>query len=276
MMDCKKALEEAEGDEEKAAEILRKKGVLKAAKRADKIVAEGLTCVKTIGKDTIIAEINSETDFVAKNETFKKLSEEIMEFLLVKKPSSAEDALNAVMDSGSSLQDFINSAAATIGEKISLRRFVILEKGDNEALGSYVHMGGKITAIVLLSGTADDDLAKEIAMHAAAANPKYIERSDVSSEILDKEKEIYTEQLKQQGKPENIIENIIKGKMNKFYGEICLPEQPFIKDEEKTVQKFLSEKGADIKIKKFVRYELGEGIEKKKPDYAAEVAEQMK
>jgi elongation factor Ts len=151
-----------------------------------------------------------------------------------------------------------------------------LEKTANDAFGAYVHMGGKISVLVVLSGVKDEDLARDVAMHVAASNPKYIRREEVPTEVLEKEKEIYSEQLKQQGKPANIIENILKGKIDKFYGEVCLLEQPFIKDEEQKVGRYIESKTPGAKVEKVVRFELGEGMEKKSCDFAAEVAEQMK
>jgi len=274
MMDCKKAMEEAGGDMEAAAEILRKKGVIKAAKRGDKIAAEGLVQVKTRGNIGVILEVNSETDFVAKNEEFKKMVDEIAEFLLDKKPASLENAL-AEKIGDTTLTDYINNAIAKIGEKITLRRFSILEKGDNGVFGPYLHMGGKIAILSILNNTTDENLARDISMQVAAAFPKFLNREMVDTKTLNKEKEIYAEQLRAQGKPENIIENILKGKMDKFYSEVCLLEQPFIKDEEKNITAYLAEKGADIKVEKFVRFELGEGLAKKTNDFASEVAQQM-
>ncbi|HRY36535.1 MAG TPA: translation elongation factor Ts [Candidatus Magasanikbacteria bacterium] len=274
MMDCKKALEEANGDMDAAAEILRKKGIVKAAKRGDKIAAEGLVAVKTQGNIGVVLEVNSETDFVAKNDDFKKMVDEIADFLLVKKPSSLEDALNGTIGN-ITLNEFISNAVAKIGEKISFRRFAILEKGDKDVFGPYLHMGGKIAVLSMLKNTDDEALARDISMQAAAANPKFLNREMVDVETLNKEKEIYAEQLRAQGKPENIIENILKGKMDKFYSEVCLLEQPFIKDEEKSITAYLAGKGTDIKVETFVRYELGEGLAKKTNDFAAEVAEQM-
>lgn len=276
MMDCKKALDEANGDLEKSAEILRKKGIIKAAKRADKIAAEGLTNVVVKDDTAVVVEINSETDFVAKNDHFKKLVDELTDYLVTNKPANLESALAGAMSTGVTVQDYINNATASIGEKISLRRFAIFEKTGNQAFGAYIHMGGKISVLLTLEGSTDADLAREVAMHVAASNPKYVKRDEVPTEALDKEREIFSVQLKQQGKPENIIENILKGKIEKYYGEVCLLEQPFIKDEDKTVQKFLDEKGAGITVTKMVRFELGEGIEKKVCDFASEVAEQLK
>lgn len=276
MMDCKKALDEAGGDMEKAAEILRKKGIMKAAKREGKIAAEGLTNVAVSGNFGVVLELNSETDFVAKNDNFKKLLEEITSQLLNSRPANLEEAQGVAMPDGQKLSEYLTTAAATIGEKISLRRFAVMEKNDTEAFGAYIHMGGKISVLAVLTGTTDAELGREVAMHIAAANPKYVKREEVPTDILDKEREIYSEQLKAQGKPANIIENILKGKVDKYYGEVCLLEQAYIKDEEKTVQKFLDSKGAGITVVKMARFELGEGIEKKSNDFAAEVAEQLK
>lgn len=268
MMDCKKALDEAAGDMEKASEILRKKGIIKAAKRSDKIAAEGLTAIKVAGNVAAIIEVNAETDFVAKSDAFMNLINLIVDSAVVEKPATAEEAM-AKPD----LQDKFNEAVTKIGEKIKLRRLQVVEAGEGEIIGSYVHMGGKISVLVKMTG-GNESLAKDIAMHIAGANPKYLNRELVDPTLLAKEIEIASEQLRAQKKPENIIENIVKGKMDKFYSEICLLEQPFVKDEEKTVGKLAEEAGAQVKA--FWRYELGEGIEKKQCDFAAEVAEQMK
>lgn len=270
MMDCKKAMEEANGDMEMAAELLRKKGVIKAAKRADKVAAEGTTNVKVAGNTAVVLEINSETDFVANGEDFKKLVSEITDDLLTKKPAD----LSAALSGG--IEEKINALVAKIGEKISLRRFALVEKTDADAFGAYIHMGGKISVLTVLTGTTDENLAREVAMHAAAAYPKYLNRSEVPSEIVEKEKEIAAEQLKAQNKPANVMEGILKGKMEKFYGEMCLVEQPFIKDEEKTVEKFVAAAASGAVVSKYFRFELGEGMEKKGCDFAAEVAEQLK
>jgi len=270
MMDCKAALEEAGGDQDKAAEILRKKGVVKAAKRADKIAAEGTTAVKVDGNTGVVVEINCETDFAAGSDDFKKLVNEIVTDLLTKKPANLEAAIT------SGIGDKIAIVVGKIGEKITLRRFAVVEKSDSEAFGDYLHMGGKISVLTVLIGTTDSALAREVGMHAAAAFPRYLNRTEVPAEILDKEKEIASAQLKAQNKPANIIENILKGKVEKFYTEVCLVDQPYIKDEEKSVAKFLESKGAGISVKQYVRYELGEGVEKQTKNFADEVAEQMK
>lgn len=273
MMDCKNALEEAAGDVDKAADILRKKGVIKAAKRAGKIASEGTINVEVDGNAAVVAEINSETDFVAKNDDFKQMVEKLTNHLLANKSDSVEQSLGQVMagESGT-VQDYLTSTTAKIGEKISLRRFVVLEKSDNDVFGTYIHMGGKIGVAVILQGSRDQTLAKDIAMHAAAAAPKYLVREAVPAEVIDQEKEVYTAQLKNEGKPENIIANILNGKLNKFYSEVCLVDQLFIKDDKKKVSELLP---AGVKIKEFVRYELGEGIDNKTGDFAAEVQKQM-
>lgn len=266
MMDCKKAMDEAEGDMEKAGEILRKKGIVKAAKRTDKIAAEGTTQVKVNGNTAVVLEVNSETDFVAQNEDFKKLVNELTDNLLENKPASMEEAMSPVVT------EKINNLTAKIGEKIVLRRFAVVEKTDADAFGAYSHLGGKISVLILLKNSTDSVLAGDIAMHAAATYPKCISREEVAPEIVAKEKEIYTEQLKQQGKPEAAIEKILVGKLDKFYSEICLLEQPFIKDEEKTIKKLL---GADVTIARMERFELGEGLTKAGCDFASEVEAQL-
>jgi len=275
MMECQKALEEANGDLEQAAEILRKKGVIKAAKRADKVAAEGLTNVKVSGNTAVVVEVNSETDFVARNEDFRKVVEKITDHLLANKPQTPDQALAQTID-GATLRDYINKMIATIGEKISLRRFEVVEKTDGDAFGAYIHMGGKISALTLIANTNNEALARDIAMHAAAANPRFLNRDEVPPEVFDKEKEIASEQLRAQGKPENIIENIIKGKMEKFYSEACLVEQAYIKDEEKKVAQVVGFTAPGAKVTKYLRYELGEGIEKKGNDFASEVEAQLK
>ena len=264
MMDCKKALEEANGDQDKAAEILRKKGIVKAAKRAEKIAAEGLTSVKISNDTAVIAEVNAETDFAAKSDDFKNLVVVTVDTLLAEKPATLEAA-------AASLQGKFSEATAKIGEKMTLRRFKVVQKNSGENFGAYIHMAGKISTLVLLTG-GDENLAREVAMHVAAANPKYLNRELVDAEVLNKEIEIASEQLRAQKKPENIIANIVKGKMDKFYGEVCLIEQPFVKDEEKTIGALVSAAGASVK--EFYRFELGEGIEKKSCDFAAEVEAQ--
>ena len=270
MMDCKGALEEAGGDMDKAAEILRKKGIVKAAKRADKIAAEGKIAafVSPDNKFGAVVEVNSETDFVAKSDDFSNFANAVAEAIAQNNPADIE-ALNSVtLSTGKTVTDAISELTVKIGEKISVRRFTRYESG---VVVAYLH-GAKIGVLVEMEG-GDAALGNDVAMQIAAANPKSVDRDGVDATLVEKEKEIYAEQLRQQGKPENIIENILKGKMDKFYGEVCLLEQPFIKNEEMTIKQLADQKGA--KILAFTRYELGEGIEKKEKDFAAEVAEQM-
>ncbi len=270
MMDCKNALEEAGGDQEKAADLLRKKGVLKTAKRADKVAADGkvVVVVHSDQKTGAIAEVNSETDFVAKSDDFIKFSKDVVDAILANNPADLEALEKVKLSSGKTVSETISELTLKIGEKIGVRRFARFSTDGLVAM--YLH-GAKIGVLVEVD-CKDHSLALEVAMHIAAANPKCLNRDQVDQAEVAKEKAIYAEQLK--GKPANIMENILKGKLEKFYGEICLLEQPFIKDEDTTVGK-LAEK-AKCQIKRFVRYELGEGIEKVTKDFAVEVAEQLK
>ena len=270
MMDCKNALEEAGGDQEKAADLLRKKGVLKTAKRADKVAADGkvVVVVHSDQKTGAIAEVNSETDFVAKSDDFIKFSKDVVDAILANNPADLKALEKVKLSSGKTVSETISELTLKIGEKIGVRRFARFSTDGLVAM--YLH-GAKIGVLVEVD-CKDHSLALEVAMHIAAANPKCLNRDQVDQAEVAKEKAIYAEQLK--GKPANIMENILKGKLEKFYGEICLLEQPFIKDEDTTVGK-LAEK-AKCQIKRFVRYELGEGIEKVTKDFAVEVAEQLK
>lgn len=271
MMDCKNALEEAGGDNEKAADLLRKKGIVKAAKRADKIAAEGkiISAVSADHQKGVVVEINSETDFVADSEDFSAFSQMVADGILADVPADLAALGNVKLSSGKTVNETVSELTLKIGEKISVRRFAAFS---GEVVAVYLH-GGKIGTMVELRG-GDAALALEVAMHIAASNPKYLKREEVGATEIEKEKAVYAEQLKVQNKPANIIENILKGKLEKFYGEICLLEQPFIKDEDKTVGKLVAEKKAEIV--RFARFELGEGIEKVTKDFAAEVAEQLK
>lgn len=271
MMDCKNALEEAGGDMEKAADILRKKGIVKAAKRADKVASEGKVAsyITPDAKIGAIVEINSETDFASKSEDFVAFASAVAETIVKDNPADVTALSVLVLSTGKTIADAISDLTIKIGEKINIRRFVRYES--TGTVVSYLH-GAKIGILVDMEG-GDKELGMDIAMQIAAANPKSVGREGVDATLIEKEREIFAEQLRQQGKPENIIENILKGKMDKFYGEVCLLEQPFIKNEEITIKKLVEDKGA--KVNRFVRYELGEGIEKQEKDFAAEVAEQM-
>lgn len=273
MMDCKKALTENDGDMEKAIDWLRQKGMAQAAKKADRIAAEGLTAIEIDGNSAVIAEVNAETDFVAKNENFKTLLNDIVKFLLAKKPSSVEAALAEKMNDEQTLEAFLNDAIAKIGEKISLRRFTVIEKSDNEVFGAYLHMGGKIAVLNVIDGS-DEETAKDIAMHIAAVNPKYVDRNDVPEEEVEREKEVLKQQALNEGKPENIVEKMVTGRLNKYFEEICLLDQPFVKDSDQKVSKYLKSKGGTIST--FIRYEVGEGIERREENFAEEVMSQMK
>ncbi|AIZ60191.1 elongation factor Ts [Bacillus safensis FO-36b] len=274
MMDCKKALTETDGDIEKAIDLLREKGIAKAAKKADRIAAEGLTLIKTDGNTGVILEVNSETDFVAKNEGFQALLNELADHLLAAKPATIEEAHASKMENGSTVEEHITSAIAKIGEKITLRRFSVITKEDNAAFGSYLHMGGRIGVLAVLNGTTDEELARDIAMHVAAVNPKYISRDQVSEEEANREREVLTQQALQEGKPENIVAKMVEGRLNKFFEEICLLDQAFVKNPDEKVKQVVAAKNATVQT--YVRYEVGEGIEKRQDNFAEEVMSQVK
>jgi len=275
MMDCKKALTETDGNMDEAIDVLRKSGAAKAAKKADRIAAEGTTFIKAAGNKAVLIELNCETDFVTKNETFQKLTEDIADHILEQEPTNLTEAMQqTVIDKDQTLEEYINSVVAKIGEKITLRRFALLSKTDADAFGTYLHMGGRIGALTVLEGTTDEDVAKDIAMHVAAVNPSYIKREDVNEEEVKREREILKEQALNEGKPAKIVEKMVEGRLGKFFEGICLLEQEFVKDPDMKVQKFVESKNASIKD--FVRYEVGEGIEKKTEDFAEEVMSQMK
>jgi elongation factor Ts len=274
MMDCKKALTETNGDMDQAIDYLREKGIAKAAKKADRIAAEGSTLVKVNGNEAVILEVNSETDFVAKNEGFKELINGLADFLLTKKPADVDAALAETMDNGTNVGDYINSAIAKIGEKITLRRFTIVSKTDNDAFGAYLHMGGRIGVLTLLEGTTNEDAAKDVAMHIAAVNPKYVSRDQVSAEEAEHERKILTEQALNEGKPENIVAKMVEGRLGKYFEDICLLDQSFVKDPDQKVKQFVESKGGSVKT--FIRYEVGEGIEKRQDNFAEEVMSQVK
>ena len=270
MMDCKKALVETNGDEKAAADWLREKGIAKAAKKSGRVAAEGAVAayVSNDGKVGVLVEVNCETDFAANNENFRALEKEVAEHIAKTAPKDI-DALNASKIGGKTVETLVTEATATIGEKISIRRFVRYEtKG---SIASYIHMGGKIGVLVELDG-GDNQLGKDIAMQVAASSPLAVDRTGVASEDLEHEKEVLRKQALEEGKPEKIVEKMVEGRINKFYKEVCLIEQIFVKDNEKTVKDVLGK----VKVLQFTRYQLGEGIEKKETDFAAEVAAQIK
>ncbi|MFB4167467.1 translation elongation factor Ts [Virgibacillus sp. JSM 102003] len=275
MMDCKKALQETDGDIDKAMDFLREKGVAKAAKKADRVAAEGLTHIEIDNNSAVLLEVNCETDFVTKNDQFKQLLSELGKHIVKQKPETVEEALQQKLHGeGEKVETYLNSIVATIGEKISLRRFSLLNKTDKDAFGAYLHMGGSIGVLSLLEGTTDDDVAKDIAMHAAAVSPRYVSRDAVSEEEVSRERELLKTQALNEGKPENIVEKMVEGRLGKFFEEICLLEQNFVKDPDQKVKKYVADKGATVKT--FVRYEVGEGMEKREDNFAEEVASQMK
>ncbi|MFO1445937.1 elongation factor Ts [Bacillus sp. Bva_UNVM-123] len=274
MMDCKKALQETNGDMEKAIDFLREKGIAKAAKKGDRIAAEGLTSVKVDGNEAVILEVNSETDFVAKNEGFQTLVKELEDHLLSNKPASVEDAMGQTMANGTTVETYINSAIAKIGEKLTLRRFEIKTKTDNDAFGAYLHMGGRIGVLTVIEGSTDSEAAKDVAMHVAALNPKYVSRDQVSAEEVEREREVLTQQALNEGKPENIVAKMVEGRLSKYFEDVCVNDQPFVKNPDQKVGKFVESKGG--KIREFVRFEVGEGIEKREDNFAEEVMSQVK
>ncbi|SES75930.1 translation elongation factor Ts (EF-Ts) [Oceanobacillus limi] len=275
MMDCKKALTETDGDLDQAIDYLREKGIAKAAKKADRIAAEGSTYIEVEGNTAAILEVNCETDFVTKNDQFKNLLSDLGKHLVNQKPTTVEEALQQPLHGdGDTVETYINSAIAKIGEKISLRRFTVLTKTDNDSFGAYLHMGGRIGVLTLLEGTTDESVAKDVAMHAAAVNPKYVSRDAVSEEEVAHEREVLKTQALNEGKPENIVEKMVEGRLGKFFEEICLLEQNFVKDPDQKVKKFVADKGATVNT--FVRYEVGEGMEKREENFAEEVMSQVK
>ena len=260
MMDCKKALEETNGDMEKAIDYLREKGISKAEKKADRIAAEGLSNIYIKDNKAVIVEVNCETDFVAKNNEFKELVDKIGNALLDNDVKSMEEALNVKLED-KTINDLIVNETATIGEKLSFRRFDIVVKNDTEVFGSYLHMGGKISSLVVLNGT-NTDIAKDVAMQSAAMRPSYVFIKDVPEDVVAHEKEVLTEQAINEGKPEEIAKKMVDGRLNKFYKEICLNEQPFIKD-------------SDVTIKDYLKKNDMERMEKRNDNFADEVMSQI-
>ncbi|HCX3192983.1 TPA: elongation factor Ts [Staphylococcus aureus] len=274
MMDCKKALTETDGDIDKAIDYLREKGIAKAAKKADRIAAEGLVHVETKGNDAVIVEINSETDFVARNEGFQELVKEIANQVLDTKAETVEALMETTSPNGKSVDERIKEAISTIGEKLSVRRFAIRTKTDNDAFGAYLHMGGRIGVLTVVEGSTDEEAARDVAMHIAAINPKYVSSEQVSEEEINHEREVLKQQALNEGKPENIVEKMVEGRLRKYLQEICAVDQDFVKNPDVTVEAFLKTKGG--KLVDFVRYEVGEGMEKREENFADEVKGQMK
>ncbi len=273
MMDCKKALTEVNGDIDAAVDFLREKGLSSAAKKADRIAAEGTAYIEVAGNEAVILEVNAETDYVVKNEAFQALVKELADHLLQTKPATIEEAHDSKMENGLTVADHISSAIAKIGEKITLRRFEIREKTDNDAFGPYLHMGGSIGVLVVLEGSTDENAAKDIAMHVAALNPKYVSRDEVPADEVEREKKVLTEQALNEGKPENIVAKMVEGRIGKYFEEICVLDQPFVKDGDQKVRDFVKSTGGTLK--EFIRYGVGEGIEKREENFADEVMSQV-
>ena len=271
LSDCKKALEATNGNKEEAINWLREKGIAKAAKKSDRIAAEGIAAILVKGNDAAIIEVNSETDFVAKNDTFKALVNEILETIINSNAKTMEEVLELKTSEGT-VNDLIISKTATIGEKLSLRRFERITKKDNETFGSYIHMGGRIAVLTVVSDVTEE-VAKDISMHAAAMKPLYVTKEEVPAEEIEKERVVLKEQAMNEGKPAEIAEKMVEGRIRKYYEEICLEEQAFVKEPSMSVGKYASNNGG--KIVSMTRYEVGEGIEKKEENFAEEVAKQI-
>lgn len=271
MLDCKKALTETNGNMEEAVTWLREKGISKAAKKQTRIAAEGLALAKVEGNKAVIVEVNSETDFVAKNPEFTGLVNDIATAILGSNVSTVEEA-NKLEVNGTSIENMIVEKTATIGEKLSFRRFELVEKQDNQVFGTYSHMGGKIVTLAVLEGT-DAEVAKDVAMQIAAMRPLYLDKDSVPSERVEKERAILTEQAENEGLDANKLPMIVNGRLNKFYEEVCLLDQGFVKENKIKVSKYVESKG--MKVLSFVRYEVGEGMEKREENFADEVAKQI-
>lgn len=283
MMDCKKALVECDGDMEKAMDFLREKSLAASAKKASRIAAEGLVSsyISEDGKTGVIVEMNCETDFVAKNDAFKNLIADIAKHIAKKQPATVEELMQQsyVNDETKTIDVIINEAVAKIGEKITIRRFVIYN-AKNGFVDSYIHMNGSTGVLIEVENMDNTPENKtvlhDIAMHIAAAKPSYIRREEVDSSELDKEKEILRAQALNEGKPEKIVEKMVEGRINKFYEEICLMEQPFVKDSSMKIAQYLETGSKDAKIARFVLYLMGEGLQKREDNFAEEVMSQVK
>ena len=271
MLDCKKALEANNGDINASIDWLREKGISKAAKKADRIAAEGLAAILVEGNTAAIVEVNSETDFVAKNNEFVSLVDTLLKTIINSNASSVEELLEEKTEEGT-VNDLIVSKTATIGEKLSLRRFEKVVKSDSESFGSYIHMGGRI-AVLTIVDNASEEVAKDVSMHAAAMRPSYVKRENVPTDVIEKERAILKEQAISEGKPAEIAEKMVEGRINNYYKENCLEEQPFVKDSDISVATFVKNNGGTIV--NMIRYEVGEGIEKKEENFAEEVMSQI-
>ncbi len=271
MLDCKNALEATNGNMEAAIDYLREKGIAKANKKESRIAAEGLASIYTNANKAVILEVNSETDFVSKNEEFKSMLDIIGNTILNSDVTDMESALNLKYEEGT-LNDLIISKTAKIGEKLSFRRFAVLTKENDEHFGTYLHMGGRIAALTKIKG-ANDEVAKDVAMQAAAMKPEYVFENEVPTEVIEREKSVFKEQAINEGKPTEIAEKMVEGRLKKFFKEICLADQAFIKDNDINVSTYVKNNGGELVA--MIRYEVGEGIEKKTEDFASEVMAQV-
>jgi elongation factor Ts len=284
MMDVKAALVEAEGDMEQARTILRKKGLATASKKAGRVTAEGAVTAHVDGNTGVLVEVNCETDFVGRNENFRNFATEVARVIAGSKAETVEQLNDDKWPgSGETVAQKTQEMIASIKENISIRRFARYQAAPSGVIATYIHAGGKIGVMVELAGADTDhgrEVAKDVAMHIAASDPRFLRREEVTEKDLETEREIARDQARQSGKPENIIEKMVSGKMEKFYGEACLLEQPYIKGDKQSVSDYLKaagkDKGCTYAVTRFVRYKLGEGIEKKSDDFAAEVASYMK
>ncbi|HHU23665.1 MAG: translation elongation factor Ts [Bacilli bacterium] len=271
MMDCKRALTETNGDIDKAIDWLREKGISKAEKKADRIAAEGLADIVIESNNAYIYEVNSETDFVAKNEQFLQLLKTLGEIAINVQANDEQDVLNGTLN-GQTGQEYVINATATIGEKISLRRLTKVTKNDDEVFGIYKHMGGKIAVLSILTGK-DAELAKDICMHIAAMKPRFLDHTQVPADVIEHEKHILTQEALNEGKPMAIVEKMVIGRVNKYLKEICLVDQPFVKNQDVTVGQHVKNNGSSIRS--FIRYEVAEGMQKRVDNFAEEVAAQV-
>ena len=272
MMDCKKALSECNGNMDEAINWLREKGIAKSAKKESRIAAEGLANIYIDGNNAVILEVNSETDFVSKNEEFRNMIDTIGNTILASNATTVEEANALACEEEGPIADLIIAKTAKIGEKLSLRRFVKITKEDNESFGNYIHMGGKIAVLTVIKD-ANEEIAKDVAMQAAAMKPLYVFTDDVPADVLDAEKAVQKELAINEGKPADIAEKMVEGRIKKYYKEICLAEQPFIKDGDISVKQYVANNGGEIKS--MVRYEVGEGMEKRNDNFAEEVMNQV-
>ena len=272
MMDCKKALSETNGDINAAIDYLREKGIAKAAKKESRIAAEGLDNVYINGNKAVILEVNSETDFVSKNEEFTSMLDTIGNTILNSNAKTVEEALELPCEEGT-IKDLIIAKTAKIGEKLSLRRIEVVEKTDDETFGSYLHMGGKIAVLTVLTG-ANEEVAKDVAMQAAAMKPEFVREDEIPTDRVEKERAIFKEQAMNEGKPAEIAEKMVEGRLKKFFKEICLVSQSFIKNGDIDVATYVKNNGGEVKS--MIRYEVGEGMEKRNDNFAEEVMNQVK